>query len=270
MVALIRRQRDGVEWFEDAELRDRDGILVAFSMRRGGVSDPPFDSLNLAGHVGDVPADVDENRRRWMSALGLDDVREALVTAEQVHGESIARVGQEQVGSGSRVEHGRASIAAADALQTTEVGLPLMLLFADCVPVVLVDPVLRSVTVVHAGWRGALAGLPGKAVASLSRLGSAPGSLLAYIGPHICAEHYEVSNNLLTSFVDRFGKVAAAEAGHLDLGAVVSADLSSAGVEVHHICRLGICTAEATDRFFSYRAASGTTGRHSAVAAVLR
>jgi purine-nucleoside/S-methyl-5'-thioadenosine phosphorylase / adenosine deaminase len=266
---LTPRTNQEVGWYEDAALKQQVGILVAFSTRAGGVSEPPYDSLNLAGHVGDDPRDVDENRRRLFEALGIGDLAERLVTAEQVHGDRTTWVGAADAGRGARVVNGARPVRETDALLTDARGVPLMLHYADCVPVVLVDPDMLQVAVVHAGWRGAFDRLPGKAVSQLLSHGSDPTRLLAYVGPHICENHYGVSNELLTSFVRRFGTVCEAEAGHLDLGAVVSEDISSSGVCVENICRLGMCTAKATDRFFSYRASSGVTGRHAALSVIL-
>jgi hypothetical protein len=204
-----------------------------------------------------------------MSALGIADIAHDLVPAEQVHGRAVSTVGTEDRGRGSRATAGPPPVAATDALVTDVPRLPLMLFFADCVPVVLADPLGRRIAVVHAGWRGAYARISRAAVECLSAQGSRPTDLLAYIGPHICGEHYAVSNELFTDFAQQFATVSKAEAGHLDLGAVVSEDLQSSVVRVQNICRLGICTVEATDRFYSYRA-SGTTGRHAAIAAILR
>jgi YfiH family protein len=258
----------GVCWFEDKALKEERGILVAFSARSGGASSPPYDSLNLAGHVGDSPRGVDENRRRLFDALGIGELARRLVTAEQVHGDQIAWVREADAGRGARVEYGPQAVPETDALLSDTPAVPLMLLYADCVPIVIVDPDARRVAVVHAGWRGAFERLPGKAVAELAAAGSTPDRLLAYVGPHICRAHYPVANDLVTSFAQRFDTVCEAEAGHLDLGAVVSEDLSSSGVCVENICRLGMCTAEATDRFFSYRASSGVTGRHAALSVI--
>ena len=141
-----------------------------------------------------------------------------------------------------------------------------MLCFADCVPLVLVAPG-PAVGVVHAGWRGALASLPGTAVEALAGFaGCSATDVTAYVGAHIGACHYEVDATLVSQFVSAFGTFARAESGCLDLAAVVSASLQSAGVAPCNIARLGTCTAEATDRFFSYRAEGGLTGRHSALA----
>jgi copper oxidase (laccase) domain-containing protein len=93
--------------------------------------------------------------------------------------------------------------------------------------------------------------------------------VMVYIGAHICARHYTVDETLLSQFVNTFGTFARADSGGLDLDAVVSASLISAGVARCNIARLGTCTAEATDRFFSYRAEGGVTGRHAALACIL-
>jgi YfiH family protein len=255
-------------WVDDALLHDS-GVVVGFSERGGGVSAVPFGSLNLAAHVGDDPAAVDENRRRLLGALGLEEFRDRLTMAEQVHGERFAFVDAANVGSGAYTEAGRPVVSETDALATREPGVPLALCFADCVPVILVAPG-PVVAVVHAGWRGALCSLPGKAAAELARIAvCAPSAVSAYIGPHILACHYQVSPEIMSQFVNTFGTLARASSGGLDLGAAVSASLDRAGVAPCNIARLGTCTAETTDRFFSYRAEGGRTGRHSAVACIL-
>jgi len=268
--ALTRITSGDVHAHVDVDLRDRFGLLVAFSERGGGVSSAPFCSLNLASHVGDDPDAVDENRSRLLRALGMAEFRDSLTTAEQVHGVGIHEVTAGEAGAGAYATTGPTSLPATDALVTSRSGVPVALHFADCVPVVLVAPAKRWVGVAHAGWRGALDGLPRRAASDLaSRSGCEPGELLAYIGPHICVRHYPVSNELLTTFAERFDTVRTAEPGHLDLGAIVLEGLLSAGVAADNICQMGTCTVEAGDRFFSYRAESGRTGRHAALAAIL-
>jgi YfiH family protein len=255
-------------WTDEALARDSN-VVVAFSERGGGVSSAPFDSLNLAAHVGDDPAAVDENRRLLLGALGLERFRERLTMAEQVHGQRIALVDAEMAGSGASARGGVPPVAQTDALITREYGVPLALCFADCVPVILVAPG-PAVAVVHAGWRGALDSLPGKAVGQLVALAGCDASeVRAYIGPHILSCHYEVSSETVSQFVNTFGTLARASSGGLDLDAAVSVSLDRAGVAPCSIARLGSCTAETTDRFFSYRAEGGRTGRHSAVACIL-
>ncbi len=259
----------GVTVWTDVGLRSERGVVVAFSERHGGVSTAPFESLNLAAHVGDDPSAVDENRRRLVAALGIEDLRSRMTFAEQVHGDHIGLVGEADAGAGARAAAGREPVRGTDALVTRTAGAPLVLCFADCVPVVLVAPG-PAVAVVHAGWRGALASLPGRTVEVLCReAGCSAGEVLAYVGPHIGACHYEVGYEILSQFVNAFGNLARADSGSLDLDAVVSASLDDAGVASCNIARLGTCTAETTDRFFSHRAEGGHTGRHAALTCVL-
>ncbi len=257
------------------------GVLLAFAERLGGVSVGPYASLNLAGHVGDDPRAVDENRERLLDALGLGRLRGRLTTAEQVHGDGTAVIGEGDTlpGSGAFADNTRTTgvppVPRTDALLVSAPEIPVLLCFADCVPIILVvteddAPAGPAAGVVHAGWAGALAGLPGLAARRLAQLsGCDPSRIRAYVGAHIGPCHYQVSAEIISQFVNTFGTVARAESGGLDLGAAVSASLTDAGVDPCSITSLGTCTAEATDRFFSYRAEGGLTGRHGAVVCIL-
>lgn len=253
----------------DLELAVRHGVIVAFSEREGGVSAPPFASLDLAAHTGDDPDAVDVNRTRLLAVLGLESMRNRLTMAEQVHGERIATVTDAEAGAGARAADGPGPLPATDALLTSEVSTPLLLCFADCVPVVLVAVApVRAVAVVHAGWRGSLARLPGLAADALAaHAGCSTSALLAYVGPHVCASCYPVDDERLSQFATSFDTILPAQ-GRLDLGAVVSESLRDAGVPDARQARLDLCTAERTEAFFSYRA-EGLTGRHGALAVVL-
>ncbi|MGV8082491.1 MAG: polyphenol oxidase family protein [Coriobacteriia bacterium] len=264
---LESREANGIRWWTDPRLLSL-GTLVAFTERGGGVSPAPYASLNLASHVGDEPANVDENRTRLLEALGLAEKRSALVMAEQVHSTSVRCVTGKDAGRGAYASSGRPPFSATDGLVTTERGLPLMLCFADCVPVVLVSP--RGVGVVHAGWRGALGGIPAEGARLLAKeSGCSAAELTAYIGPHIGSCHYDVDPALLSQFTSAFGTLARADSGGLDLSAVVSASLEQVGVISCNIARLGVCTAENTGLFFSYRAEGNLTGRHGALVCAL-
>ncbi|MGB4592678.1 MAG: polyphenol oxidase family protein [Coriobacteriia bacterium] len=262
---LSRIERDGITYHTDERLHERSGIVVAFSERIGGVSVPPYASLDLAAHTGDVPASVNENRARFLDALGLGNIAERLTTAEQVHGSLAVEVTPDLVGSGARAGE-RPPVAGADALLTRDADTPLMLFFADCVPVVLVSESARAVAVVHAGWKGAVAGTVGGAARALSSATGDPGDLIAYVGPHIRECCYEVGPEIVSQFANMFVTIPRAS-GRLDLAAAVAEDLVRAGVPEERQCHLGICTAHNTDRFYSYRA-EGRTGRHAALAAV--
>jgi YfiH family protein len=267
---LEQVERGGIGLLTDPVLAAEDGILVAFTQRIGGRSRSPYGSLNLAAHVGDEPATVDENRATLLRALDLERARARVTTAEQVHGLRIREVAGAEVGMGAFARSGGPPpVPVTDALWTRESDAPLLMLYADCVPVVLVARApVRAVAVVHAGWKGALGRLAGKAALALCRaVGCAPDALTAYIGPHIGSCHYQVDAARLSHFANAFGSIAAAQGG-LDLGAVVSASMSEVGVPLSNVVRAGVCTAERTDAYYSYRA-EGTTGRHGALAVIL-
>lgn len=267
MVRLYERvERDGVAIYTVPSLFDACGVGIAFSERIGGVSQPPWATLNLAGHVGDEPVHVDRNRDLLLESIGIGALRDRLTTAEQVHGTAVARVGTATAGSGAYAARGRAPVPATDALWTTERGLPLLLMFADCVPVILVRPSIPAVAVVHAGWRGAAAGVIEAAAAELAAI-PGPDDLVAYVGPHIGSCCYEVGPECVSHFDNTFVTITAAST-RLDLGAAVAHTLERSGVPKGRQCHLGICTAHNTDRFFSHRA-EGLTGRHGALAVII-
>ncbi len=245
----------------------REGIRIAFTERTAGASEPPYDSLNLAAHVGDDARAVDANRTLLLDSLALGHLRARLVTAEQVHGERVALVGEIDAGAGAFTQ-GVSPIAATDALMTTETALPLLMLYADCVPVIFAAVTPRpAVCIVHAGWRGALADLPGRAAAELASFaGCETAELRAYIGPHIGTCCYDVGDEILSQFCNTFDTIGAVD-GRLDLAAAVWEGLTREGVRSTRIAEVGSCTRDHTDRFFSYRAAP-VTGRHGALAVI--
>lgn len=260
---LARIESRGVTFHTDSALRVASGISIGFTERTGGVSVSPYATLDLAAHVDDDPTAVRENRRRVLSAIGADAFAERLTTAEQVHGTRVAHVTADNAGCGADPLEGPGPVLGADALWTTDTGVPLMLFFADCVPVVLVSESPRAIAVVHAGWRGALGGIVGDTVRALdTALGGA--TITAYVGPHIGACCYEVDPLLVSQFANMFVTIPRAS-DRLDLAAAVAEDLDRAGISRERQWHLGICTAHNTDRFYSYRA-EGRTGRHCAFA----
>ena len=226
---------------------ERRGFLAAFTERTGGLSEAPFDSLNLGLHTGDGERTVRHNRRLAAAALGV----RGLTAARQVHGARMVEV------------HGPAngSLGDADALVTRLPWTPLAVMTADCVPVVLAADSL--VTVVHAGWRGLAAGIVGRAALVLSE----PKAAAAAIGPAIGPCHYEVGREVIEA-VERGAGVPAVTRREgtrvfLDLAGTVESVLRSVGIG--EIDRAEECTACDERRFFSHRR-DGRTGRHAMVA----
>lgn len=176
-------------------------VEVVVTTRSGGVSTGPYAELNLGLHVGDDPAAVVANRQRAAETVGLrlDD----LVFAQQVHGRGVTVVGTADRGRGARRWEG--AVEATDVLVTAETGVGLAMLVADCAPIVLYDPVGHAVAGVHAGWRGAVAGVAAAAVDALVAGGSRRGNILAIQGPAVPAERYQVGEDVAVAAGEAFG-----------------------------------------------------------------
>ena len=239
------------------------GATFAFTERSGGVSEDGFASLNLGDQCGDVPARVAENRRRALDALGAAGLEQRLVNPLQVHGSQLVCITDS---SDEAVAQAQAQAReGADGVVCTAADVPVLLCYADCVPVVLCAP--GGFAVVHSGWRGTIAHISPKALASLCELtGCSPEQVNAYVGPHVSGEDYEVSEDLIARFSQDFGPEVCLAKAHLDLGAAVVQDLRQAGVPSESIAVCEASTASTTDRFFSYRASGGQCGRHGALA----
>lgn len=259
--ALTRLSVSGVTLLSGDD--DRSGVTFAFTERTGGVSVGDHASLNLGDACGDDPALVAENRRRALAAIGAADLAGRLVSPRQVHGDCVVVVSDGgDAGLDASVAAAR---AGADAVVCIVPDVPVLLCYADCVPVVLTAP--GGLAVVHSGWRGTVERIAGKAAALLAEaVACDPSELRAVIGPHIGGEDYEVSEGLLARFVGEFGQSVSAGGCRLALEPAVRAALVGAGVGEGAIVGCGISTAQASDRFFSYRASGGRCGRHGALA----
>jgi YfiH family protein len=217
--------------------------------RHGGVSEAPYDSLNLTPSVGDDPAAVAENRRRLAERTGLGPP-DGWWWLRQVHGRDV-------VVAGGAPRHR----PTADAAVTSVAALPLVVLTADCAPIALACD--DAVAVVHAGWPGLLVGVIETAVTRLR--GTGEGHVRAALGPCVHPEHYEFGRADLERMVARLGpsveSVTSTGAPALDIPAAVGAALARVGV--HELDDVGVCTAASPD-YFSYRR-DGPTGRQALV-----
>lgn len=179
-------------------------IDVVVTTRDGGVSAGPYASLNLGLHVNDDPDGVVENRTRAAAAIGLD--LDELVFCNQAHGRAVARVDADDRGRGARTPE--SAIPGADALITCSPDVGLVVMMADCVPIVLYDPVTASLACIHAGWRGTVARVVTATVDRLVAGGSQPEDLLAGIGPAIPAERYQVGPEVHRAAHEQLGGLA--------------------------------------------------------------
>jgi YfiH family protein len=240
-----------------------DRMTAVITTRGGGVSQAPYKSLNLAGHVGDSPENVQTNRSIIAGVLNLTGAGWA--TAKQVHGCEVSHTGSSDDESGP----------GCDALYSTETRLVSAIFLADCLPVILYDPRRHAGTVCHAGWKGTALGIAGKAVNYMCSEGCRREDIVAAVGPGIGPCCYQVGRDVADAFNDpgRFpkGTVSGNEkTGYrLDLEAANRAVLISAGIDDSRIGSADFCTACRNHEFFSYRKEGGLTGRHGALMILL-
>ncbi|PJJ69087.1 hypothetical protein CLV28_2897 [Sediminihabitans luteus] len=244
------------------------GVRAGFSTRDGGVSRAPWDSLDLGLGTGDDPEDVARNRERASSWVGAE-VR----FARQVHGTRVELVGQRDGASPGAVPAADPAAGAepeCDAM-VAGAGVGLGVLVADCVPVLLADPVAGVVGVAHAGRRGLTDGVVARVVETLAAQGASPARLRAAVGPCVCERCYEVPAALRDEVAAVLPATRATTAWgtpSLDLRAGVEAELRAAGVvSVTHV---RACT-RTDERFFSHRRATeqgATTGRFAGLVAI--
>lgn len=244
------------------------GTRVYFSTRLGGVSERPYKSLNLGFHVGDSPSRVLRNRELLGGSFGFQPER--LTSPRQRHGGEVRELDQEQdIGKGADgAEASYGPFDPCDGLVTAMERAPLLLHFADCVPVVITAlaagrPLLA---VIHAGRAGLIAGVVNNGVRRLKRMKAATAGLdevSAAIGPSIGPCCYEVDAGTAADFRERFGAKAVRER-HLDLRGAARQELEGSGVDPGGIHLLDICTA-CDEEFYSYRR-DVVTGRQGALA----
>jgi YfiH family protein len=238
-----------VPWTGAEEL----GASVAVTTRSGGVSTGPYRSLNLGLHVGDEPASVVENRRRAAAGFGVP--LDSMVFAEQVHGAAVTVVGPDDRGRGATSMDG--AVAATDALVTAAPGVTLAILVADCVPIALVDAQARVLAAVHAGWRGTAAGATDAALRAMIRLGARPERTVAFLGPAVHHDLYQVGEDVVRALCPDGPEAAVArpDGSGRWLVDVVEANrrqLVTAGLETERIVHAGTSTADRD--YFSDRA----------------
>ncbi len=243
-------------WLQVERWKKVKGLLHGFLGRRGGKGTGVYASLNLSFRVGDDPQVVKDNLCDMKKAVGVHDLR--IVTMRQVHGNDILDVKDK-----SLKEAGE-----ADGMVTEERGLFLGILTADCVPILFFVPGRKLVAVVHAGWRGTLAGIAPKMINHLrDRYDVEPTSVEVALGPAIGSCCYEIGADVAVPLVRKWGSLAErclqARDGKkfLDLRDLNSLLLERAGVPPGQIFKIGPCTSCATEDFFSYRCERRETGR---------
>jgi len=233
-----------------------DGLLHGFMGRRGGKSVGHYAGLNVSYRVGDDAKIVSQNVCDVKLAAGIHDGR--VITMKQVHGDHIIEVKETNIKEAGE----------GDGLVTREKNAFLGVLTADCVPVLFIAPKERIAAVVHAGWRGTLAGIAAKMGGLLdNQYGIAPDAVEVALGPAIGPCCYEVRDDVSYPLIERWGKITEPCVKHrvgktyIDLRRLNHGILEQAGVPSKQIYHVGPCTSCAPDEFFSYRREKRETGR---------
>ena len=259
-----------IKYFKCRELDDTNLVVNAFTTRTGGVSRIPFDNLNLAYNVGDKESRVAENRKIILDALSID--YRTAVTAKQVHKDKIAFVRKEDKGKGAfKYSKG---IAQTDALITDIPGIPLLMCYADCVPIFIFDPVKKAIALIHSGRKGTESELTLKTLFKMKKIFETnPLFCLAAIFPSIgpCCYNIKEENKIDDYWLnkDKFNGKAISKQNRsgrsLDLRKANYWQLIKAGLSEKNIFVNEICTADHPELFFSYRRDKGNTGRMAAI-----
>ena len=258
---LTRTKRGGLVCFQFACLSGFPELSHQVFSRKGGVSRPPFDELNVAFSVGDNQENVRVNRRLVEKAAGC----RYTVYANQVHGTDILIYSGKEpaVAAGSGGPH------SGDAMITDIPGLALAVQVADCQAILLYDPVKKAVANIHSGWRGSVSDIAGKTVAAMkNNFGCRSADMVAAIAPSLgpcCAEF----TNYRSEIPEKFWKYKD-DGDCFDFWKISCDQLETAGLRPGNIQCARMCTRCRTDFFYSYRGEAGNTGRFVAVIGLLK
>ena len=226
------------------------GLVAIQTTRKGGVSNPPFESLNLGLHTEDDRQKVERNLRLLCEHFGIP--ADSIILTTQVHGTAICRVALP------------GNLSGYDALITDTPGIYPGIVTADCYPVLIHDPEHRASGAAHAGWQGTVGEIARKTVEAMNAaFGSRPEACLAWVGTGISAERYEVDEAVASRFGARYLEASPGGKGKflLDLSAANRDQLIAAGIPASRIECSPLCSSRDHELFFSYRRDHGSTGR---------
>lgn len=265
---LQENWKDGVLYLTFPGLDACGKVIHGFSTRIGGVSENEFAQMNLSFSRGDEKERVMENYRRIAATIGFD--AKDIVCSDQTHTANVRVVTAQDCGKGYTKPRDYTDV---DGLVTNEPGVVLATFYADCVPLYFVDPVHGAVGLSHSGWRGTVGDIAGETVRTMNRqYGTVPADILAAIGPSICQDCYEVSEDVIVQFkeayeTDLWEKLFYAKGAgkyQLDLWEACRQNMLRAGILPEHILVTDICTCCNPDVLFSHRASHGKRGNLAA------
>lgn len=266
--------REGVTYLTYPQLENLPGFVHAFSTRLGGVSEGMYSSMNLSFTRGDKEDSVRENYSRMATAAGFDV--SDIVTSDQTHTANVRLVTEEDRGNGIRKPRPYTDV---DGMITNVPGLVLATFYADCVPLYFVDPVHRAIGLSHSGWRGTVAKIGAVTVRRMQEeFDSDPAEIYGAVGPSICQDCYEVSEDVIEQFQKAFpeeqwnslfyrkpdGKY------QLNLWEANHQIMLEAGLREEHISMPNLCTCCNPEFLFSHRASHGKRGNLGAFLGIQR
>ena len=265
---MIKKKIDFLDILFFENLLKHKEIRHFVSTRTGGFSNPPYNSLNLGLHVGDDPKDVLENRKRLSVTIGI--ALSHFTIGRQIHSGNVTIISKELRGKGS-TNHQEA-IDATDAMVTNVPDICMVILVADCVPMLFFDPVKRAIGVVHAGWKGTLQFIAQHTVRAMEKtFGSSPQDIMVGMGPSIGPCCYKVGPEVISQVKNIFHtkkeyilNESKDGEGYFDLWKANLKQLLHSGIDRENIEMAMICTCHNSNLFFSYRHQKGDTGRFGA------
>ena len=267
---IIEHNKNGLVYLTADGFEAAGGVAHGFSTRLGGVSEGIYATLNLGMNRGDAPDRVRENYRRFCAAIGADMGN--IVCASQVHGDTVRTVTAADLGIGLD----EPEPWQADGLVTDIPGVTLAVYSADCLPILLYDPVRRVAAACHAGWRGTALGIAQRAVEKMGFYGSRPEDIRAAIGPGIAKCCFETHEDVPNAMTKALGVCATPyiepiEGGKfkVDLKGLNAMRLKRAGLLEERIDISPDCTACHPEKYWSHRATQGRRGSQAAVIQLL-
>ena len=255
-------EKNGVPFLKYPLFEETGLVNHGFSTRLGGVSKGGCSTMNISIHRGDDPEAVEENKRRIASAIGVEP--ESMVYTQQTHTTNVKRVGKKDCGT---------SLPETDGIITNEPEVCLVTFYADCVPLYFVDPVKKAIGLSHSGWRGTVNNMAQATVDAMVReFGSEPKDILAAVGPSICQECYEVSEDVILEFKEKFKEEHYEKLFYqkqngkyqLNLWKANEIRFLEAGILSEHMAISNLCTCCNPDVLFSHRVTGWERGNLSA------
>lgn len=271
--AMNIKENKGVTYLTYPALEELSGFVHAFSTRLGGVSEGIYSSMNLSFTRGDDENSVMENYRRLAEAVGFSV--ENIVTSDQTHTANVRVITEADRGNGITKPRPYTDV---DGMITNVPGLVLATFYADCVPLYFIDPVRKAIGLSHSGWRGTAAHIGAVTVRRMQEeYGSLPEDIYGAIGPSICQECYEVSEDVILEFQKTFPEQSWRDLFYrkengkyqLNLWEANRQIMLESGLIEEHISLPGLCTCCNPEFLFSHRASRGKRGNLGAFLGII-